>query len=200
MLSVGKLSEEIEQAYASYRRSGDKNAFSDRFMELLSRVEESLITEINHLEKLCMDLLDEVNMASMAGTASVDYTKLLSSAVSLSKLGKALSERIQQSASVFAGMARKVDQDGRSSLWPTLVQQFGDTPWAQKALSSAVLILSDVFEALSGLEDASAGKTQWVAPDAFERSTNKYWVDEANLSELLFTCVGEAPLLVYGKT
>lgn len=73
-------------------------------------------------------------------------------------------------------------------------------------VSSLVIVLSDVFQLLRELkikEEKSsvlAGKgAMWTAPDSFERSTSKYWVNDSKLSELLLMCVKEAPLLVYDQ-
>lgn len=74
-------------------------------------------------------------------------------------------------------------------------------------MSAFIVVLSDVFEATRNLRmrerDSSpsgVGEAVWIAPDSFERSTSKYWVEDTKLNELLLTCVGEAPLLVYGQS
>jgi len=63
---------------------------------------------------------------------------------------------------------------------------------------------SDIYESIGAIEEESKNKNKnkagvvWKAPSSFERITNKYWVEEENLIELLFSSVREVPLLIYG--
>ena len=72
--------------------------------------------------------------------------------------------------------------------------------------SVLVVVASDIYTSLRAAEaklNRSVADTDqdglWKAPSSFQRSTTKYWVKEENLTKLLLTCAGEAPLLVYGK-
>eukprot|EP00977_Amphora_coffeiformis_P024034 scaffold14974_cov195-Amphora_coffeaeformis.AAC.41 len=71
--------------------------------------------------------------------------------------------------------------------------------------SVLVIVASDIYTAIrtaeKKLNDKTAGEEDgvWKAPSSFQRSTTKYWVKEEQLTNLMLTCAGEAPLLVYGK-
>jgi SPX domain protein involved in polyphosphate accumulation len=72
--------------------------------------------------------------------------------------------------------------------------------------SVLVVVASDIYAAIRSAEkklnrkvSASEDDGVWKAPSSFQRSTTKYWVKEEQLTKLLLSCAGEAPLLVYGK-
>jgi SPX domain protein involved in polyphosphate accumulation len=72
------------------------------------------------------------------------------------------------------------------------------TPWNGPDSTLAV-VLSDLFQAVRDLENGADGGGKWEAPSSFTRETIKHFVEPNKLSELLYTCCQEVPLLVYGK-
>ena len=73
--------------------------------------------------------------------------------------------------------------------------------------SILVVVASDIYAQIRTAEkkltssstDANEEDGVWKAPSSFQRTTTKYWVKEQHLTNLMLTCAGEAPLLVYGK-
>jgi SPX domain protein involved in polyphosphate accumulation len=71
--------------------------------------------------------------------------------------------------------------------------------------SVLAVVVSDIYSVIRSAEKKLNEKTTkeddgvWKAPSSFQRSTTKYWVKEEQLTKLLLSCAGEAPLLVYGK-
>lgn len=64
---------------------------------------------------------------------------------------------------------------------------------------AALTLLSDIYLSIKAMEQGGQDAEEvWVAPQAFERATQKYWVKEENLTEVLLSCVAKVPLLVYG--
>eukprot|EP00529_Nitzschia_sp_RCC80_P005722 CAMPEP_0113488370 /NCGR_PEP_ID=MMETSP0014_2-20120614/25983_1 /TAXON_ID=2857 /ORGANISM="Nitzschia sp." /LENGTH=1034 /DNA_ID=CAMNT_0000382083 /DNA_START=144 /DNA_END=3248 /DNA_ORIENTATION=+ /assembly_acc=CAM_ASM_000159 len=70
--------------------------------------------------------------------------------------------------------------------------------------SVLVVVASDIYAQIRTAEktltsDGNEEDGVWKAPSSFQRTTTKYWVKEEQLTNLMLTCAGEAPLLVYGK-
>lgn len=81
--------------------------------------------------------------------------------------------------------------------------QVSGHPWASIFGGTRVItILSEIYLKIRCLyeNDASNNANQeWVPPSVFDRSTHKYWIEQNNLTEVMLKCLGEVPLLVYGK-
>ena len=172
---------------------------------VLGQMEQSIAMEIQRCESAARELftkLDKAKTGKASGTWSSNiFAAILQELYSDAKVehGRAIElvRAIEKCAFEIQGMFQ---QD--PALTAALQKRFKTRPWSQQAVSSIVVLFSDVFEALRGFEKASKSEKAgvWVAPDSFDRSTSKYWVEEANLTHLVLTCVGEAPLLVYGKS
>eukprot|EP00977_Amphora_coffeiformis_P000354 scaffold98_cov172-Amphora_coffeaeformis.AAC.8 len=161
--------------------------------------EQALLDEIRRREKAAHGLLEVVEMAISSTNPSSYYDELHRTAMELLEMSKELRARIQYLAHKYFTEMNQ-DSHGHSM---TLSERLNTKPWTPSALSFLIIVLGDVFEALRELKDTSnksSGPNVWVAPDAFERKTTKYWVEDESLPELLLTCVGEVPLLVYGKS
>lgn len=69
--------------------------------------------------------------------------------------------------------------------------------------TQVIPLVSEVFFKIKCLSDNDPTKPnkhkEWVPPSIFDRSTHKYWIQEANLVEVMLLCLREVPLLVYGK-
>lgn len=95
---------------------------------------------------------------------------------------------------------------GRSdgaSLSPLVEARLASKPWTTcvgGGGGAALTLLSDIYQSIRALEQGGrAVEDVWVAPQSFERATQKYWVNEEHLSEVLLACVAQVPLLVFGK-
>lgn len=72
----------------------------------------------------------------------------------------------------------------------------------------AVLVgLSDLYEELRAVEQCLSGKprptaqadAQWVAPNWFQRSTTKYWVQPHDKMRIKVEIVKHLPVSIYGR-
>jgi hypothetical protein len=90
-----------------------------------------------------------------------------------------------------------------SSLSPIVEAKLAKYPWTTciGGGGGAVLtLLSDIYLSIRTVEHGGQDDEEvWVAPQAFERATQKYWVKEEDLTQVMLACVAELPLLVYGK-
>jgi SPX domain protein involved in polyphosphate accumulation len=117
-----------------------------------------------------------------------------------------LQNRVTKSRMALLGVAQKAD----NQLQTTQCTQLLKSSFPSTLNSVLVVVASDIYATICSAEKklneqttTSGGSGEddgvWKAPSSFQRTTTKYYVKEEQLTKLLLTCAGEAPLLVYGK-
>jgi SPX domain protein involved in polyphosphate accumulation len=181
---------------------GDASFFLDIFESELLRVTDFIDSQEKHLEFSARVLLTNAeNAAQLGGQGQQDHQTLKQKTDLLVENGVELQHFISENYASLKYFATEADQALQTNCIASLERRFVKT-----GLNSAVLcVVSDIYDvirvAVEALRNKASGQSSemWKAPSSFERSTTKYWVKEDRLTELLFVCAAEAPLLVYGK-
>lgn len=124
---------------------------------------------------------------------------------------ESIKRKVQQLAEVASKKAAELkstsgSQSGSdtSCLSPIVEDKLAKQPWTTcigGGGGAALTLLSDIFLTMKAIEHGGQDEEEvWVAPQAFERATQKFWVKEEHLTEVMLACVSEVPLLVYGKS
>eukprot|EP00529_Nitzschia_sp_RCC80_P005230 CAMPEP_0113491710 /NCGR_PEP_ID=MMETSP0014_2-20120614/27695_1 /TAXON_ID=2857 /ORGANISM="Nitzschia sp." /LENGTH=990 /DNA_ID=CAMNT_0000385507 /DNA_START=515 /DNA_END=3487 /DNA_ORIENTATION=+ /assembly_acc=CAM_ASM_000159 len=114
----------------------------------------------------------------------------------------ALQDTSTKSRYAMLEIAQTADRQIQST--PTKFANLVKSSFPATLNSVLVVVASDIYAQIRTAEkkltsDGNEEDGVWKAPSSFQRTTTKYWVKEEQLTNLMLTCAGEAPLLVYGK-
>eukprot|EP00980_Cylindrotheca_fusiformis_P025958 scaffold14992_cov64-Cylindrotheca_fusiformis.AAC.1 len=103
---------------------------------------------------------------------------------------------VDKNKAALESIAASADETMDTECTMILAKKMSVHPW-NAANSTLAVVLSDIFQGIRMLEadDKRDSEGKWEAPSSFERSTTKYWVESSKLTDLLYTCIQEVPLL-----
>lgn len=186
---------------------------TSHFVELweteIARIRDYLQAQQHNLEFSAKALLTNVE-ASLGNDDAADNNKTLGELISswrykteeLVDACRKLQEFCNHNKEILEEIGTYADEKLHLGCVSGLRRRFANAPWKNGPNSALIVVLSDIYSVLRAAEERgnTSGNAEWVAPTCFERSTTKYWVQEEQLTDLLLAAVGEAPLLVYGKS
>eukprot|EP00980_Cylindrotheca_fusiformis_P001103 scaffold305_cov110-Cylindrotheca_fusiformis.AAC.21 len=197
--SFESLWEAIEETKGLIANGASPVAESRAFVQLLNEEVHRVTSSIEHEEKL-QERFAKSLLSEIEGKAdSPSYFRSQAKEIINSSLK--LRNCVDKIKAALESIAASADETMDTECTTILAKKMSAHPW-NAANSTLAVVLSDIFEGirLLGASDKRASEGKWEAPSSFERSTTKYWVESSKLTDLLYTCVQEVPLLVYGKS
>eukprot|EP00980_Cylindrotheca_fusiformis_P002760 scaffold657_cov108-Cylindrotheca_fusiformis.AAC.1 len=198
--SFESLWEAIEKAPRGRTTDGASNdAESRAFVQLLNEEVYCVTTSIEHEEKMqerfAKSLLRQIECKN-------DYPSYFrTEAKDIVNSSLKLRSAVDKNKAALESIAARADETMETECTMILSQKMSVHPW-NAANSTLAVVLSDIFQGIHLLEadEKRESEGEWEPPSSFERSTTKYWVEPTKLTDLLYTCIQEVPLLVYGKS
>eukprot|EP00980_Cylindrotheca_fusiformis_P001100 scaffold305_cov110-Cylindrotheca_fusiformis.AAC.18 len=197
--SFESLWEAIEETRERIAKGKSPVAEPPAFLQLLNEEVHRVTRSLEHEEKL-QERFAKSLLCEIEGKAdSPSYFRAQAKEIMNSSLK--LRNCVDKIKAALESIAASADETMDTECTEILAKKMSVHPW-NAASSTLAVVLSDIFEGirLLGASDKRASEGKWEAPSSFERSTTKYWVESSKLTDLLYACVQEVPLLVYGKS